>query len=239
MAPVFLDFEAMKPDVPIRGRGMVSGSGGVYPSEGVEEKAPAVMSEPVGSGSAVLGVHAPDAESAAILDFWFGELAPQQWFAVDPAVDRTIVERFSLVAAKIATGGAPQWAESPGGSLAAVIALDQFPRNLYRGDPRAFATDGQALALAEQALDRGFDEGMGVYARQFLYMPFMHSEDAEDQVRALELFEGLGLPEAVEAARRHKEIVDRFGRFPHRNAVLGRETTAEEADFLKEPNSSF
>ncbi len=194
---------------------------------------------PVGSDIEALGVAGPDDQAQGVLDFWFGDLVPSQWFARDERVDSAIRERFALTVGRVATGVEAHWAETPGGVLAAVIALDQFPRNLYRGDPRAFATDEQALALAEGALKRRFDADMTAPARQFLYMPFMHAEDPEMQERSLALFRDLGLPEATRAAERHKEIIDRFGRFPHRNAVLGRTTTPEEAAFLEEPNSSF
>ncbi|MCR9219009.1 MAG: DUF924 domain-containing protein [Alphaproteobacteria bacterium] len=194
---------------------------------------------PVGADAQTLGAEGPDDEAQAILDFWFGELTPSQWFARDDAVDAMVAERFGALAARVATGGTPHWADSPGGLLAAVIALDQFPRNLYRDDPRAYANDAQAVGLADLALRRGMDEGLGAPARQFLYMPFMHSEDTEDQARCVELFEGLGDETALHFARRHKQIIDRFGRFPHRNAVLDRETTPEEAAFLEEPDSSF
>lgn len=204
-----------------------------------DASAEAPSEQPVGADPHTLGAEGPDDEAQAILDFWFGELTPSQWFARDDAVDAMVAERFGALAARVATGGTPHWAESPGGLLAAVIALDQFPRNLYRDDPRAYANDAQAVGLADLALRRGMDEGLGAPARQFLYMPFMHSEDPDDQARCVDLFAGLGDETALHFARRHKEIIDRFGRFPHRNAVLGRESTPEEAAFLKEPGSGF
>ncbi|MEQ8604691.1 MAG: DUF924 family protein [Marivibrio sp.] len=197
------------------------------------------VERPVGSDVGTLGVEGPDDDAQSVLDFWFGELTPRQWFAKDDRVDAAIAERFATLTARVATGAMPHWAGSPGGLLAAVIVLDQFPRNLYRDDPRAYATDDQARALADEAIERGLDRGMSARARQFLYMPFMHSEAPEDQARCVDLFATLEDPDALWFAERHKEIVDRFGRFPHRNKVLGRETTAEEAAFLKEPNSAF
>ena len=194
---------------------------------------------PVGSDPATLGCEGPDEQAQAVLDFWFGELTPTQWFTKDAAVDAQVAERFGALTARVATGGAPHWAASAGGLLAAVIVLDQFPRNLYRDDPRAYATDHQALALAEEAIRLGLDQGLSARARQFLYLPFMHSEDSEDQARCVELFATLDDPDALWFAERHKEIIDRFGRFPHRNETLGRATTEEEAAFLKEPHSGF
>jgi len=203
------------------------------------QNAQAEGERPVGSDAATLGVEGPDDSAQAVLDFWFGELTPTQWFTKDAAVDAAIAERFTTLTARVATGAMPHWAGSAGGLLAAVIVLDQFPRNLYRDDPRAYATDDQALALAEAAIERGLDQGMSARARQFLYMPFMHSEDPADQARCVALFATLDDPNALWFAERHKEIIDRFGRFPHRNQTLGRETSEAEAAFLKEPNSGF
>ena len=131
------------------------------------------------------------------------------------------------------------WRTTARGMLAAVIALDQFPRNLYRGDPRAFAADPAALALATEAVERGLDRAMSIDERKFLYLPFEHSEDPAVQARSVELFAALEDEDTLGYALRHKEIIDRFGRFPHRNEVLGRESTPEEIEFLKEPDSSF
>ena len=181
-----------------------------------------------------------------ILDFWFG--APgtpghgefrEVWFKQNPEFDAEIRRRFLHAYEQAAAGACDGWCESPEGCLALVLLLDQVPRNLFRGDPRAWATDPKARAVARQALERGHDRDLSPHGRAFLYMPFMHSEDPADQRRSLALFEALGLPASLEAARRHLEIVERFGRFPHRNAVLGRATTPEEAAFLQEPNSSF
>lgn len=127
-------------------------------------------------------------------------------------------------------------AETPLGCLALVIVLDQSPRNMFRDDPRAFATDGNALAQA--ALARGDDKSLNALQRQFLFMPFQHSEALEDQRRSIELFASIS-PETLDYAQRHLDIIERFGRFPHRNAVLGRKSTAEELAFLQEPSSSF
>ena len=178
-------------------------------------------------------------EAAEVLAFWFGTLKPEQRFAKHSALDDRIRERFGELHARLSRHVPESWLDNPEDVLAAVIVLDQFSRNLYRDDPRAFAGDPIALNLARFALQRGYDELLGNEERQFLYMPFMHSEDADDQDRCVELMDEIGNAEAADYARRHKAIVERFGRFPHRNAVLGRETTAEEAEFLTRPGSSF
>ncbi|MEJ2518190.1 MAG: DUF924 domain-containing protein, partial [Methyloceanibacter sp.] len=131
------------------------------------------------------------------------------------------------------------WLRNPQGRLAAILVLDQFPRNIYRGSPRAFATDEEALALSRDAIAAGADKELPPEQRAFLYMPFQHTETLADQRRSLELFEALGNPENLDFAARHYEIIERFGRFPHRNAVLGRVSTPEELAFLEQPGSSF
>jgi uncharacterized protein (DUF924 family) len=178
-------------------------------------------------------------DAADVLAFWFDELKPDQRFARDAGVDATIRERFGDLHARLSRHVPEAWIANPQALLAAIIVLDQFSRNLYRDDPRAFANDAVALNLAWLALKRGDDAPMDAAARQFLYMPFMHSEDADDQDRCVDLMQETGNAEAVDFAKRHKAIIDRFGRFPHRNEALGRETTTEEAAFLKEPGSSF
>jgi len=133
----------------------------------------------------------------------------------------------------------PNWLESAEGFLAAILVLDQFPRNMFRGSAQAFATDAQALALSKRAIAEGLDMKLPPEKRCFVYIPFQHSEDLADQRRSLELFTALGNPENLDFAKRHEEIIARFGRFPHRNASLGRATTPEEEAFLKQPGSSF
>ena len=178
-------------------------------------------------------------EAADVLAFWFDELKPEQRFARDAEVDATIRKRFGGLHGRLSQHVPDDWTANPQALLAAVIVLDQFSRNLYRDDPRAFANDGVALNLARLALKRGDDALMDEAQRQFLYMPFMHSEDADDQDRCVELMQETGNAEAVDFAKQHKAIIDRFGRFPHRNEALGRATTAEEAAFLEQPGSSF
>jgi len=178
-------------------------------------------------------------DAAEVLAFWFGEVKPEQRFARDAALDARIRERFGELHGRLSRHVPDDWLDNPEDLLAAVIVLDQFSRNLYRDDPRAYAADPVALNLARLALQRGYDELLGADERQFLFMPFMHSEDADDQDRAVELMDEIGDAEAADYARRHKVIIDRFGRFPHRNDVLDRESTAEEIEFLKQPGSRF
>jgi uncharacterized protein (DUF924 family) len=178
-------------------------------------------------------------EAAEVLAYWFGRLTPAQRFARDADIDREIAERFADLHARLMAHVPDEWTQDPESLVAAIVVLDQFSRNLYRDDPRAFAGDAVALNLARLALRRGDDALLGPDERQFLYMPFMHSEDPDDQDRCVELMDEIGNAEAADFARRHKLIVDRFGRFPHRNEVLGRESTDEELEFLKQPGSSF
>jgi uncharacterized protein (DUF924 family) len=181
-----------------------------------------------------------------VLAFWFGPERGKprmEWFRKDAAFDEVIRERFGALHAAAARGECEAWREGAESMLALVVVLDQFSRNLYRGDARAFAQDAHALACAVQALERGDDRTLLPVERQFLYLPFEHSEGLEDQRRGVELMRALeGFEEtrgAVEWAQRHLEIVERFGRFPHRNAALGRESTAEETAFLRQPGSGF
>ena len=179
------------------------------------------------------------ARAEEVLAFWFGELRPEDWFNGGDEVDSRIRERFLDLHEALRERVPDEWRASARGTLAAVIALDQFPRNVYRGDPRAFAADAAALGLAREAVERGLDRGMSKDERKFLYLPFEHSEDPAEQARSVELYAALDDANTLEYAMRHKEIIDRFGRFPHRNAALGRGSTPEEIEFLKEPDSSF
>ena len=174
-----------------------------------------------------------------VLKFWFEQTEPDQWFKKDPAFDASIRERFlSLheVLVSCETHGLLTDAQT---ALAAVIVLDQMSRNMFRDTPRAFATDPLALWIAEAAIARGFDAGLTKDQRMFLYMPFQHSEDCRSQARGVALMASLGDAEQIKWAEAHRAIVDRFGRFPHRNGILGRASTPEETEFLKRPGSSF
>ena len=173
-----------------------------------------------------------------VLAFWFGELTPNDWFWGGEAVDTKIRDRFKDLHEALREEGVPEgWRATARGMIAAVIALDQFARNLYRNDPRAFAADASALALAKEALDRGLDRDMTKNERHFLYLPFQHSEDPADQARSVELFAAHGDERTLGFAVRHKAVIDRFGRFPHRNETLGRASTPEEMEFLNSPDS--
>ena len=186
------------------------------------------------------------AVTAAVLDFWFGRPdmpdfgRPRTvWFRRDPAFDTDIRARFLTDCERAAAGAYDALAATPEGALALTILLDQFPRNLFRGSARAFGSDPAARAVARGALDRGWDREMLPVQRLFLYLPFEHSEDVADQELCVERTAALGNAEWTRYAERHLEIIQRFGRFPHRNAALGRASTEAERAFLLEPNSSF
>jgi uncharacterized protein (DUF924 family) len=179
--------------------------------------------------------HDPRAE--AILEFWFrGDAEREEWFRKDPSFDDEIRARFLSLYEEGARGALAAWRDAARSCLALIVLLDQFPRNMFRGSARAYATDALALDAARHALASGHDRVLGRTERTFIYLPFEHSENLADQERALELFAGHA---NHEWARRHYEIVKRFGRFPHRNAILGRHSTPAEIEFLKEPGSSF
>src|SRR5687767_5027385 len=170
-----------------------------------------------------------------VLDFWFGA-DRKAWFEKNPAFDAEIRGRFLPLYERAAAGELQAWREDPAGCLALVILLDQFPRNMFRGSARAFATDALAREAARTMVERGWDKRLSPDERTFVYLPFEHSEALEDQELAMRLFEG---NPNFEWARKHWEIIRRFGRFPHRNAALGRESAPEEIAFLKEPGSNF
>jgi uncharacterized protein (DUF924 family) len=174
-----------------------------------------------------------------VLRFWFTELTYEQCFKKDDVVDRQIDERFGAIHAHLAADTGSIDTAAPRELLAAIVVFDQFSRNLFRGTPRAFASDPIARQLARTALDSGIDKQLSKRERIFVYLPFEHSEDAADQVRSVTLLGSLGDAELDKYAIAHKVIIDRFGRFPHRNVALGRESTPEEIAFLKEPMSSF
>jgi len=187
---------------------------------------------------------------AEVLEFWFGDAASPElgrarrcWFEKSADFDALIRERFLETYTAAADGGLARWAERPLSALALVVALDQFPRNMFRGTRQAFAADPQALAAARAIVAHGFDAVLLPVQRRFVYLPFEHAEDPAAQRESLRLFERLrGDPASTSTityAMRHYAIVERFGRFPHRNAILGRESTAEELQFLSQPGSSF
>ena len=178
-------------------------------------------------------------DAADILRFWFDEIEPAQWWRADPAFDAQVRERFGEVLRAATAGELHGWRATPEGRLAEVIVLDQFSRNIHRGTPGAFAADPMALGLAQEAVAGGHDQALPVPRRAFLYMPYMHSESRAIHVLSEQLFSTPGLEKNHESGLRHRAIVERFGRYPHRNAVLGRASTAEELAFLQQPGSSF
>ena len=174
-----------------------------------------------------------------VLKFWFEEAKPEQWFKKDAAFDQSIRRRFLALHEVLAADTSEALFADALTALAAVIVLDQMSRNLFRNTARAFATDDQARWVAQGAIAQGFDAGLTKDERVFLYLPFEHAEDREAQERCVALMATLGDPELTKWAQAHKAIIDRFGRFPHRNLALGRTSTPEEIAFLKEPGSSF
>lgn len=174
-----------------------------------------------------------------ILKFWFEEIKPSQWWTKDEAFDESIRARFSDLHARAARCELFAWRAEPRGRLAEIIVLDQFSRNLYRGSPLAFASDPLALALAQEALAAGAEAALNPVERSFLYLPFMHSESPGIHAVAIELYRKNGVQSNLDFEIRHKNIIERFGRYPHRNAILGRTSTQEEIEFLQQPGSGF
>jgi uncharacterized protein (DUF924 family) len=168
-----------------------------------------------------------------VLGFWFSEIPREAWFRKDDAFDKKIATRFGELHEQISRNPPPDVSNSPEAALAAVIVLDQFSRNMFRGTPKAFASDALALRIAQGAIDARFDQRLTQDQRVFLYLPFEHSEDRTAQARSLELYTALGVADYLPYAKGHKDIIDRFGRFPHRNAILGRISTPEEVEFMK------
>lgn len=176
----------------------------------------------------------------AVLDFWFKDTSPAQWWQSDADFDALITQRFGNVLTQAAAGELYQWRDTALGRLAEIIVLDQFSRNVYRGTPQAFAQDAMALALSQEAVRVGaLAELATEEERGFLLMPYMHSESAVIHELAVSLFKQHASENSYEFELKHKEIVDRFGRYPHRNEALGRASSAEEIEFLQQPGSSF
>lgn len=174
-----------------------------------------------------------------IINFWFNELKPEQWWKVDLQLDFLIRDRFEEVHKKGSANELKDWRKTALGSLAEIIVLDQFSRNIFRGTAKAFTCDDLALDLAKEAVNKGFDQELSIVQRPFLYMPYMHSESVQVHEEAMILFAQKGLENSLEFEILHKRIIDQFGRYPHRNKILGRVSTPEEIEFLKTPNSSF
>jgi uncharacterized protein (DUF924 family) len=179
-------------------------------------------------------------QACEVLDFWFVQSRPRQWFAKDPAFDQLLQQRFLGLTRHAIAGELDVWIAEAPSALALVLLLDQFPRQIWRDTAMAFAGDGQALALSLRALERGWVEAEAEQVRrQFWLMPLMHAEDLAVQEAALPLFERFSDPRTADFARRHRDVIARFGRFPHRNAALGRVSSAEELAFLQTPGSGF
>ena len=178
-------------------------------------------------------------EYAEIIDFWFDEIDPGLWFKKNEAFDQLLRQRFSTVHRSAAEGELYAWRRQPDGRVAEIIVLDQFSRNMFRNSTQAFAYDNVALVLSQVAIEAGDDQRVDPSHRAFLYMPFMHSESPLIHQQAVKLFAQPGLELNLEFELKHKAIIDRFGRYPHRNAALGRESTGEELEFLQQPGSSF
>jgi uncharacterized protein (DUF924 family) len=185
-----------------------------------------------------------------VLDFWFGREGEEgygefreAWFNRDPEFDREIRDRFESDYEEATTGRLDHWKSEARSCLALIVVLDQFPRNMYRGDARMYAADEKAREAARHAVEHAYDRELSPYGRLFMYLPFEHSEELDDQRLSVELFRGLatemGSEDLLGYAVRHLEIIERFGRFPHRNEILGRRTTPEETKFLSGPDSSF
>jgi uncharacterized protein (DUF924 family) len=179
------------------------------------------------------------AEPQDVLSFWFDELSDRDWFSPTAALDAQIFRRFRVTHLSLSRQVGPRWRAEPSARLAAIIVLDQLPRNMYRGSPLAFATDGIARREARLALEAGADQLVHARQRTFFYLPFEHSEEIEDQHLCCLLFSKMANPELLDYAHRHRDIIARFGRFPHRNGVLGRLTSDAESEFLQEPGSRF
>ena len=174
-----------------------------------------------------------------IIQFWYTEIPPRNWFIKDLDFDDMLKRRFGDIHRQASTGELASWRLKPLGQLAEIIILDQFSRNLFRDSPLAFAYDGQALVLAQTAIAMQADLNLDPLQKAFLYMPFMHSESAAIHQQAMELFNQFGLEDNYKFELKHKIIIDQFGRYPHRNAILDRPSSPAEIDFLSQPGSSF
>ena len=180
-----------------------------------------------------------DVSAQEVLDFWFSPEVEPNHFSKDDAFDQLIRDRFGPTHAAAIEGALESWRENAAGSLALVIVLDQFPRNMFRDDARAFASDEQARQVASAVIDQGQDQQLSPGERVFLYMPFMHGESLEVQDRSVALYQALGIENNLNYAEAHRDVISQFGRFPHRNAILGRSSTPEEEAYLAQPGAGF
>jgi Uncharacterized protein conserved in bacteria len=175
----------------------------------------------------------------SVIDFWFRKLTPAHWFTRNDTLDREIRDRFLDLHLELSRNVPDEWRASAEARLALIIVFDQFPRNMFRGSPHAFATDVLAREEARIAVATGADQAVEEGWRQFFYLPFEHSESLEDQDRSVALFTALGDPSGIDYAVRHRDVIAKYGRFPHRNRILGRENTPEEAAYLAQPGAGF
>lgn len=182
-----------------------------------------------------------DDRQTKVLDFWFRELSPQDWFGAGERLDAPIKQRFQALHAQAAGGALDHWAGTPLGRLALILILDQFSRHIHRGSPEAFATDEKAARLVVDGIEQGMDKQLALSQQQFFYMPLMHAEDARMQALCLEKFTAIRdqVDAAIQYARDHKVVIDDFGRFPHRNEMLGRTSTEAELGYLKETTDNW
>lgn len=183
--------------------------------------------------------HGRSATPDDVLGFWFSAAIRPKWFRPDAGFDADVLHRFEGLYERAVQRGLDAWGSAAEGALALVIVLDQLPRNMYCGMPKAFAADPQALSAASVAIAQGLDRSLSDEQNVFLYMPFMHSERLEDQDRGIGLFERLGREENIDFMRRHRSVIARFGRFPHRNGILGRSSTPDESEFLADKAAWF
>jgi uncharacterized protein (DUF924 family) len=178
-------------------------------------------------------------DGQVVINFWFNELSPAQWWRKDPGLDQLIAQRFTKLHKAAARCELHEWRKQSLGCLAEIIVLDQFSRNLYRDSAQAFAQDSLALVLAQQAIALNVQKNLSPQHKAFLYMPFMHSESQYIHELAVKLFSEPGLEQNLRSELQHKAIIDRFGRYPHRNKILGRSSNPEEIEFLNQSGSSF
>ncbi|MEN2785075.1 DUF924 family protein [Sphingomonas qilianensis] len=191
------------------------------------------------SGDLEAKPHEVHDDAQEVLTFWFEEVPPEKWFARDHALDAAIADRFARIRDDVVASQAAGWRGDVETMLAAIVAADQFSRNLFRGNAEAFAGDALALELAREVIGKGWDRDLPSAQRTFLYMPLMHAEDAEVQAESVAAFTALGDPTNLAFARDHAAVIARFGRFPGRNVALGRITTADEAEFLAQGGSDW
>ncbi len=174
-----------------------------------------------------------------VIDFWFEKLTPNEWYKKDEILDLKMVETFIALHDNAIKGELFEWRRTPMGRLAEILIIDQFSRNIYRDDPKAFMYDSMALVLSQEAINANIAQELSPLHRQFLYMPFMHSESKTIHEKAVKLFSEPGLEHNLDYEYRHKKVIDRFGRYPHRNKILGRTSTTEELTFLVENPEGF